>query len=577
VSSAAVERLGRLDRMVRFAAVSTQPLAGGRLSFGYCRAVHMERSEGEAVGGARGECRVLAGLFLLAVFVRTLAALRTSVIFGDGPIFISLANDMGRGDWAAALLHPYHPLYPAAIWGVEHLTGAPEVAGVVLSVLAGGISVVALYAFLRSAFDRRLARVGGVLLCVLPYAVRFSSDVQSDGVYLALFLWAVSQLWSSLALGSKRSAFGAGVLSALAYLTRPEGVGVLVVGLILATEKGWRREWTASLALAWSGALCAGFALIAGPYLLALRSLRGAFVLSGKKSLSGLLGLADLPWAAAAAAGALLLVGLALRVGARRRGLSGAGAPFGRAALVAVALAACLGGVLFIPQAREFSGVAFSSLGPSALLLVSLGLAGFPVAPSRPRARFLGVFLVLYALLLFGLLWNYGYLSRRHMLPPLTLLLGYAAAGVFVLARWLRRSLAHIPSIRPLSAGGSLVVVLLLVGATDLPKAWHRHREDALAHRRAAEWLRGQGEPAGSLASVKLRTAYYAGRDWVPLRPQPNGAIAPRELRRARYLIVDRETAGSLTEASTLGLKELHRVEAAGKRVFVYRILRRDS
>lgn len=550
------------------------------MGFGYCRAVHMDRSEGEVVDGGQGERRVVAGLFLLAVFVRALAALRTSVIFGDGPIFIALANDMGGGDWAAALLHPYHPLYPAAIWGVDGFAGGPEVAGVLLSVLAGGASVVALYGFLRSAFDRRLAMVGGALLCVLPYAVRFSSDVQSDGVYLALFLWAVAQLWSSLGVGSKRSAFWAGVLSGLAYLTRPEGVGVLVVGLILAAEKGWRREWTASVALAWSGAICAGFALLAGPYLLALRSLRGAFVLSGKKSLSGLFGLADTPWAVAAAAVGLVLVGLCFLAGVRRLRrlrVSAAGAARWRSALVAAALAACLGAVLTVPQAREFSGVAFSSLGPSALLLLSLGLVGSSVEPSRQRARFLSVFLVLYALLLFGLLWNYGYLSRRHMLPPLTLLLGYAAGGVFVLARWLRRLLAQVSAVRPLSAGGSLVVVLLLVGATDLPKAWHRHREDALAHRRAAEWLRGQGEPAGSLASVKLRTAYYAGRDWVPLLPQPNGLIAPRQLRRARYLIVDRETDGSLTETSALGLEELHRVEAAGKRVFVYRILRRDS
>ena len=71
--------------------------------------------------------------------------------------------------------------------------------------------------------------LGAALLVVHSRAVEFSSDVQSDGLYVGLFAAATWLAWR--AIGSRRAslAAGAGVAAGLAYLTRPEGLGVALV------------------------------------------------------------------------------------------------------------------------------------------------------------------------------------------------------------------------------------------------------------------------------------------------------------------------------------------------------------
>jgi hypothetical protein len=123
----------------------------------------------------------------------------------------------------------------------------------------------------------------------------------------------------------------------------------------------------------------------------------------------------------------------------------------------------------------------------------------------------------LYAVLLFGLLVSYGYVDRRHALPPLTLLLGYAAAGALVLidglTSWLETRGRGAERARLIA----WATVTGLMVAIALPKAWHAHGREELGARRAAEWLRDHPEPPGKLASDRLKHGWYAAREWMPL------------------------------------------------------------
>ena len=521
-------------------------------------------------------------LFVLAVVVRISTAARTLVIFEDGPSFVDLAERIDAGDWGGALSHPYHLLYPAMMVLGRPLMGDFESAGIAWSILGGGLAVVGLHAFLRDAFDARVAWIGSLFLAIGPYAVRFSSDVQSDGVYLGFFLLGVAFLWRALDRANATAALAAGALAGLAYLTRPEGGGIVVVGSLLGGLKLVGRHWRARQLVRWLVALVGGFTVFALPYLWALSVVNGSWMLSGKKSLSGLLGVVDAPLAVESSAGALI-GGLVLLSGfavALRRPIAGGlvsalgriGWGFG--AFVAVGLGV---GIVALPSVREYTSVIVSSLGPAIALWAGVGLF-VKRADRRPdRASFIGAFIGLYGLVLAALLLNYGYLSRRHALPPLTLLLGYAAIGTGVLSDLLRKGSRRFGSGRQLSAGWSLVLALVIVSATELPKTLRRHRDDALAQRRAAEWLSVQAMPAGRVAASKLRTAYYANRDWVPLR-FAGDARQPGSLRvgSARYLIVDHEMDRAPGRGG-IDLVELHRVEAAGKLAVIYRIVRRGS
>ena len=156
---------------------------------------------------------VPAALFGLAVGVRAGAALQTAAIFNDGPLFLRVAGLFHRSEWSEALSHHYHPLYPFLVSLVARLTGELESAGVVVSVVAGALGVLALHTFLRRAFDARVAWVGGVLFALHPYAAIFSADVQSEGLYFSVFLATVAALWRGV---TERSVPWAAVSGALA-------------------------------------------------------------------------------------------------------------------------------------------------------------------------------------------------------------------------------------------------------------------------------------------------------------------------------------------------------------------------
>jgi 4-amino-4-deoxy-L-arabinose transferase-like glycosyltransferase len=74
--------------------------------------------------------------------------------------------------------------------------------------------VLALFAFARRAFGPRVALVAAALLAFHAGAVETSGDVQSEGLYVALFLAAVAALWRALDEGRLDSALAAGVRSA---------------------------------------------------------------------------------------------------------------------------------------------------------------------------------------------------------------------------------------------------------------------------------------------------------------------------------------------------------------------------
>jgi hypothetical protein len=114
----------------------------------------------------RGE-RLALGLCAAAAFALRLARWeRAAVLFNDGPVFLALAERTAGGAPETLLQHPFHPLYPLAV-ALAHALGRPlglglETAGVLVGALAGAASVVALYAFARSAFGRpkRSSRAG---------------------------------------------------------------------------------------------------------------------------------------------------------------------------------------------------------------------------------------------------------------------------------------------------------------------------------------------------------------------------------------------------------------------------------
>ncbi|HSJ95787.1 MAG TPA: glycosyltransferase family 39 protein, partial [Myxococcota bacterium] len=253
----------------------------------------MTASEGGS-GVSRTEGWALAALVAAAAGLRWIVWTRTVVLFDDGPRFLAIARAMDAGWWSAALLDAFHPFYPLLVVAVRRGLGLPdsaggwESAGALVSVAGGAAAVGFLFLLLRDAFGRGPAWCGAILLAVHGRATDYSSDVQSDGLYLGLFaagLWLGWRAWRRRAVAP---AAGAGLAAGLAYLTRPEGLGLLPVFAGLAGLEIARRRWPLAAGARWLAALGAGALVCIAPYIVALHEVSGEWALTRKKSLGAM-------------------------------------------------------------------------------------------------------------------------------------------------------------------------------------------------------------------------------------------------------------------------------------------------
>ncbi len=521
------------------------------------------------IASALGHHEVAAvGILLaLALLFRILRWSATAVMFNDGPVFIALAQAFADGEWARALGHKFHPLYPLLTAAFHSVIRDWELAAVAVNAIGGTAAVGCLYGFARAAFGRSAAFAAAAILAVHPHAIEFSGDVQSEGLYLGFFLGGVWALWIALRGSSPRAALVAGLLSGLAYLTRPEGIGLLLVGGSFAAWYALRRSWSRRRAAAWVTLLLLGTAVTAGPYVAWLRMETGAWSLTQKKSVGWVLGISepDVPFAPQAAPPPAK-PGDGLTKPATP-GQSEAAEPKRESVKPAAPsrLAPYLGALSELIR-TGLRAIRFEVLA----VLVAGALIGRWRWPS-PRGQFVLVILGLYALVLFELALNVRYVSARHTLPPLTAAFGHLGAALLTVAG-------------AFSAPRRGIVVALVFGVIagiGLSKSLSPDRTDSLAERRAAEWLRAQDLSPRGVAVHRRRIAYYAGSPDVKIPSKPFRYVVEEIRQRgADYLIVNEEDSQDypwLVEELPTRARLLHREAAHGQTASVYLLLQRKD
>jgi 4-amino-4-deoxy-L-arabinose transferase-like glycosyltransferase len=477
----------------------------------------------------------LAAILAVALAVRVVAWWRTAVMFNDGPIFLAMAEAIAQGRWADVLVHPYHPLYPAliALLGVFpiHL----ETAAVMVSILGGLLSVAAIFWFVRDAFGVDVAWLAAWVVALHPWAVDFSADVMSDGLYMGFFLVGFVAMARMVEHPTAPNTLACGITSGLAYLVRPEGAGLLVACVLLLAARGlFDRTQRGRLALSCVGLLLAA-AVVMAPFVVAVGQQTGEFVLTQKKSVSSLVGAAPLVRTEVEQehehrASLRVSTPLPLPESAIRSDGEGASRPSRN---LSGFLEAILRVTTTSMAAIRFELMAFALLG-----LWSLGSNRKPT-----REWTIGLPIVLHSGLLVLLVWGAGYVSRRHALAPWLPVVGFAALGwrflcTAIAARDRARGGALLARLRTPRAINIALVVLLMMGwgARDL----RPRRLDRAPVRVAAEWLAENHPDSGSVAAQKLRTAYYAGATFVPLPSGRDGHLADHLRRRAaRWIVID--------------------------------------
>ncbi|MBW2244364.1 MAG: glycosyltransferase family 39 protein [Deltaproteobacteria bacterium] len=508
----------------------------------------------------RREAWVLAGIVALAAAVRILRWQGLAVMFNDGPIFLALAEAIESGLPDQALAHPFHPLYSALVAGVHGPIANWETAAVFVSIACGSLAVGVLYLFVRDLHGRAAAWIAALLFAVHPGAIEYTGDIQSEGAYLFFFVSAACLLWRGLRSERPLLALAGGLAAGLAYLARPEGLGIALVAGGLAVFEGWKRGAPLGRSILLAGAIGLGGALVVGPYVGFLHAQTGEWTFTQKKSMAVMAGLEAPP----------------------RDGpnpvlpkINRAGRPAeSRLVSPKAQLEARLPEELRAAAAERYAEAVFDVVRTHlralryegvALLLAGLALGG--LGRAGPRARFIGGVVAAYAVVLLLLAANVGYVSGRHALPPLILTLGYVAGGVMALGQWAGRRFGK--------ATGHLVLaaLLALVTGIGLGKALPPDRGDSRAARIAAEWLGSQDIPVRGLAARKRRIAYYAGAPFVKIHAQERSA-GKIWTRGASHLILNHEADHYpiLRESLPTEAVLLHRVESPAPGASVYEL-----
>ena len=504
----------------------------------------------------------LALLLVVATWLRLQAWQQTHVIFNDGPIFLAIAEAIAEGRWEAVLGHPFHPLYPAMIAAVSSLFGVvSETAAVWVSVFGGVLTVLGLFCAAKSTFGDEIAWMTGWVVALHPWAIDFSSDVMSDGLYAGFFTLG----FAALAEWNKRPgvsmAIGCGLGAGLAYLVRPEGLGLCAVALLVFAMRGWRD--TSLRRGTFVSAVALGLATLsfAGPLILGVSEQTGDLTLTRKKAIgeltSGRSGVrVELPRIPSEEA-------LPLPRSSER--VSGSGFDLPPRSLLGVGEA--------VSRAMRTSLSAFRY---EIAFFAAIGLLLVRRNPSGQRRLLFWLPAALYSIVLILLVWGAGYVARRHALAAWLPLTAFAAIGWrgmhhAMVDRWAAANPAIGTRWRsPFIVCLGLVLVLSLVWG---PRDLRERRIDRAPVRAAASWL-AEREGAGLVVGAqKMRVAYYAKARHVPL---PSGKVSSieRDLRRAgvEWVVIDEGRIDDhLGLADALGdwLQVKHVESGEGRRVLV--------
>ncbi len=200
--------------------------------------------------GRMGRWLVMAVLFVVALGVRGFRAWQEPVVNPDTIRFIDQAMVLGAHPLRAMRREVYHPLHSAAGLAVHEVIGGwfnNDRAAWLVSMQTVGVICGAIVALQIVRLSRLLgapfwAGVGaGVVWTVGRRTSAFGADGLSDMLCLVFFTGSMLlgiRAMRGLARGMETRhmvGFGlAGVLSGMAYLTRPEGMGaVLILGITL--------------------------------------------------------------------------------------------------------------------------------------------------------------------------------------------------------------------------------------------------------------------------------------------------------------------------------------------------------
>ena len=232
-------------------------------------------------------------LLSVAFCLRLYSVLMAKGIAIDGAYYGFMARDFLEGNFAKGLSQPFHPFYPLLIYLISPDTALVETAGRFLSLFFGTLTLIPLYYLVKEAVGEKEAVLAALFYSFHPYLVPHSGMFLSEATYWGLLTLSIYLFWIGLKGRKTFELLASGAFLGMAYLTRPEGLGYLVVFLIWVVIYGGIKEgWFRKIVL--MGGLVVVFLLFFLPYVLYIHQETGRWLIS-KKALEAQVRYLNLP------------------------------------------------------------------------------------------------------------------------------------------------------------------------------------------------------------------------------------------------------------------------------------------
>jgi 4-amino-4-deoxy-L-arabinose transferase-like glycosyltransferase len=461
------------------------------------------------------ELLAVLGLAVLGCVLRIALIPYGGFITSDGVFYATLARNLLGGDLHHGMSTYWSPFYPLLIAVFAGVFRDPAFAGRLVSALAGGMLVVPVYFLTRRFSSRTLTALIAALFVIFePTLIYYSLRVLTESIYTLLLVGGILVGWVALERGSARYFFLTGLLFGLAYLTRPEALGYVLLSSLIVVVVGFARRTGSWWTLSRASLIILGALLAAAPYIYYLRQETGGWTLTekfasnmpgvsvgGRKLLpNGQLTMADILWAgtrpepAGSEASAPVsskprdprpqTPSLFRRVGADvRRTITGLYEEYFMISMI-------------VP--------------PLVLILIGLGLFASTWDTGQIR---LGLYVGSFIFATF-LGYAFTYHNERYLVPLISLALCWAASGTVVAATWLYKTFGPraqgVFRINP-TLGQALVVVTLIVVLSESATIFALMKRDPGGQKAAAEWIRSQGLESPLIMATGPWPAFYTG------------------------------------------------------------------
>ena len=550
-------------------------------------------------------------LLIISLSVRIYLSFFTYVIKNDSVAFMQNAKYFASGDFSSALGHDYHPLYSLIMAVLYKAVPNMELSGTIISVLFGTLTVIVFYLIGKSAFDRKISFVSAIILAFHPYAVRFSADIISESTYFFFFISALGLGYFAIT-NRKLLLFAlTGICSALAYLARPEGIGIIIIVAFWCVLKDfvkikvlWKEKLVSILILVVS------FLVFSMPYLVFIKQDTGSWSLTKKKNVTNLAGLGKV-------LATLRNDRLVKEESDKEKDVSDLAAPvkvldtlkndrlvkegsdkkknywrdiIGQITARKSIFKIHMNGILHVIKKYV------STFHPFLFILLIIGVINWTRIDKK---RFFGIYvtsiILFYLIILYRLNLThlgqgdniYQYPSRRHLMPLVIPGVFFVGLGVSVAGMWIHEKFHNcnfIVGFKELlkSTWKVQLIVLIIVVSVLLPKTLKSQRFDKYGIKVVGQWIRTNShKPSPVVLSDSSRNAYYAGGKHVQMYGI-NDALGVAEAKKVDYMLIIQRDYDVIEKEILLYIKD-KKIELAYKypekkplnkrSVFLYKVL----